>query len=82
MTAPVTDLLQFDDLLSPAQRAVRDRVRAYMEEVVKPAINDYWERGEIALDLAQGLRDLTIVGGTQNGYGCAGLDCVSDGLVK
>jgi len=82
MTAPVNDLFQFEDLLSPAQRAVRDSVRNYMECVVKPGINEYWERGEIALDLALGLRDLPIVGGTQEGYGCAGLDCVSDGLVK
>ena len=82
MTPPVTDPFQFDDLLTPAQRALRDQVRAYMETVVKPAINDYWERAEIALPLALGLRDFPIVGGTQRGYGCAGLDCVSDGLVK
>ena len=82
MTTPVLDLFRFDDLLTPAQRELRDQVRKYMEVVVKPAINDYWERGEIALDLALGLRDLPIVGGTQRGYDCAGLDCVSDGLVK
>ncbi len=82
MTPPVTDPFQFDDLLTPAQRALRDQVRAYMETVVKPAINDYWERAEIALPLALGLRDFPIVGGTQRGYGCAALDNVSDGLVK
>ena len=82
MTAPVTDLFRFEDLLSPVQRAVRERVREYMERVVRPAINEYWERGEIALDLALGLRELGIAGGTMEGYGCAGLDCVSDGLVK
>ena len=82
MTTPQTDPFQFDGLLTPAQRALRDQVRDYMETVVRPAINDYWERGEIALELALGLRDLPIVGGTQRGYGCAGLDCVSDGLVK
>ena len=72
MTTPVLDLFRFDDLLTPAQRELRDQVRKYMEVVVKPAINDYWERGEIALDLALGLRDLPIVGGTQRGYDCAG----------
>lgn len=82
MTPPVTDPFQFDDLLSPAQRGLRDNVRAYMETVVKPAINDYWERGEIALDLALGLGNLPIVGGPLRGHGCAGLDSLSDGLVK
>ena len=82
MTTPITDPFQFDELLTPAQRALRDQVREYMERVVRPAINDYWERGEIALALALGLRDLPIVGGTQRGYGCAELDCLSDGLVK
>ena len=82
MMTPVLDLFQFDDLLTPAQKELRDKVRMYMENVVKPRINDYWERGEIALELALGLRELPIVGGTQKGYGCAGLDNVSDGLVK
>ena len=82
MTTPITDPFKFDELLTPAQRALRDQVREYMERVVRPAINDYWERGEIALELALGLRDLPIVGGTQRGYGCAELDCLSDGLVK
>lgn len=82
MSTPVTDPFLFDDLLTPAQRTLRDQVREYMEGVVKPAINSYWEKGEIALDLALGLRDLPIVGGTLKGYGCAGLDSVSSGLVK
>lgn len=82
MTPPITDPFQFDDLLTDAQRGLRDRVRGYMESVVRPAINDYWERAEMALDLALGLRDLAVVGGTLRGRGCAGLDNVSDGLVK
>ena len=67
MTTPITDPFQFDELLTPAQRALRDQVREYMERVVRPAINDYWERGEIALELALGLRDLPIVGAERSG---------------
>ena len=36
MTTPLTDPFQFDDLLTPAQRALRDLVREYMERVVRP----------------------------------------------
>lgn len=82
MPTPVTDPFKFEELLTDSQRALRDQVREYMEGAVRPAINEYWEKGELALDLALGLRELPIVGGTQEGYGCAGLDCVSDGLVK
>ena len=82
MTTPNVDLFDFDGLLTPQQRALRDQVRDYMETLVKPAINDYWERAEIALDLALGLGELPIMGGTMGVHGCAGLDSVSDGLVK
>ena len=83
MTTPLTDPFQFDDLLTPCSaHAARSGARITWRRSSGPAINDYWERGEIALELALGLRDLPIVGGTQRGYGCAGLDCLSDGLVK
>ncbi|MDE0183336.1 MAG: acyl-CoA dehydrogenase family protein [Caldilineaceae bacterium] len=82
MSALSSDPFNFDDLFTPEQRALRDQVRDYMETAVKPAINNYWERAEIALDLALGLKELPIIGGTLQGHGCAGLDSVSDGLVK
>ncbi len=84
MPTPDFDPFRFDDLLTPAQRRLRDQVREYMESVVRPAINDYWERAEMARDLALGLGKLPIpiIGGTLTGYGCAGLDNVSSGLVK
>ena len=82
MSAPLYDPFDFDGLLTPEQRALRGQVREYMETAVKPAINEYWERAEIALDLALGLGNLPIIGGTMQGHGCAGLDSVSDGLVK
>ena len=83
MTTPVLDLFQF-----------RRPADTCPEQTSRPGAGSTWRsssslqstttgnRGEIALDLALGLRDLPIVGGTQRGYGCAGLDCLSDGLVK
>ncbi len=82
MNSPNTDPFDFNGLLTQQQRDLREQVREYMETVVRPAINDYWERAEIALDLALGLGKLPIVGGTMGVNGCAGLDSVSDGLVK
>jgi glutaryl-CoA dehydrogenase len=52
-----------------------------MESTVLPAINGYWERAEFPKDLATGLRELDIIGGPIRGYGCPGLDPLSEGLV-
>ena len=45
LATPITDPFNFDDLLASAQRALRQQMRHYMETVVRPAINEYWERG-------------------------------------
>ena len=75
------DFYQLDNLLTGEQRALRDQVRAYAENVVWPNINPYWERAEFPYDIALGLKDLPIMGGPLRGYGCAGLDPLTYGLV-
>lgn len=80
-TMPEYDFFQIDALLTEPQRALRDRVRDYVARVVWPNINPYWERAEFPHELARGLVNLGILGGQVQGYGCAGLDALSDGLV-
>ena len=75
------DFYQFDETLTPDQRQVRDRVRVYVDQCIKPAIAGYWERAEFPRELANGLRGLGIMGGVLQGHGCAGLDALSAGLV-
>jgi glutaryl-CoA dehydrogenase len=77
------DFYKLDALLTPHQRAVRDQVREYVENVVLPHINPYWERGEFAYEIAMRLKELpiSIMGGVLRGYGCAGLDPLEVGLV-
>ena len=75
------DFYRLDSLLTDQQREVRDTVRAYVETKVKPYINPYWEKGEFPYEMALGLKELPIVGGSIEGYGCAGLDLLSAGLV-
>lgn len=76
------DLFRLDNFLTDEQRAVRDRVRHYVETVIRPNINPYWEKAEWPRDLAMGLKDLGIIGGVIRGYGSAGLDPLVMGLVK
>ncbi|MBX3065305.1 MAG: acyl-CoA dehydrogenase family protein [Anaerolineae bacterium] len=85
-TAPTklesTDYYHMDDLLTDQEREVRYRVREFMMNEVEPIINDYWERGEMPMELLPKLRALGITGGPIPGYGCPGLSSVSMGLIS
>ena len=45
------DFYDIADWLTPAERDQQLVVRAFMEEEVRPIINDYWERGEFPMEL-------------------------------
>ncbi len=56
---PVTlDFFQMAELLTEEQRAVQGRVQAFMEEAVRPIINDYWQREETPREIIPKLREL------------------------
>ncbi len=76
-----TDYYLLDELLTDEERAVRDRVRAFVDREVLPVINGYWERGELPFELIPKLAELNLAGGAIKGYGCPGLSVVADGLV-
>ena len=79
--APATDFYLVDELLTPAERRVRDRVGAFCDRDVIPMINDYWEEAEFPFELIPKLARLGIAGGTTKGYGCPGLSPMASGLV-
>ena len=76
-----TDFYLLDELLTDEARAVRDRVRAFVDADLLPVINDYWERAEFPFELVPKLAALGVVGGTIEGYGCPGLSPLAAGLV-
>ena len=82
MTTSGFDFYKLDDHLTGQQRRLRVRLRAYVEEVVWPNINPYWERGEFPREIFMRLKELPVIGGMLQGYGCAGLDPLSSGLVS
>jgi len=75
------DFYRFDDQLSEKHRNLRDRVRAWVNEVVLPDINSYWDRAEFPQALAMRLKELPIIGGNIAEHGGAGLDFMEMGLV-
>ena len=78
MTSP--DYYLLDDLLTDEAKAVRSRVRAFVESDVLPVINDYWDRAEFPWPLVPKLAGLGIVGSTIEGYGCPGLSRLAAGI--
>jgi glutaryl-CoA dehydrogenase len=58
------DLYQMQDLLSDDERAVVDRVRAFLRAEVVPIANDCWARAEFPHHLVKGYADLGIAGHT------------------
>jgi len=76
-----TDYYLLDDLLTDDARAVRERVRAFVESDLLPVINDYWDRAEFPWPLVPKLAALGVVGGSIEGYGCPGLSPLAAGMV-
>jgi glutaryl-CoA dehydrogenase len=77
-----TELYHLDDMLPEQDRAVKDRVRAWCDKEVVPHANARWEAAESMTDLLPGIVELDIAGGTTEGYGCAGLSPLANGLVS
>ena len=75
------DYYRLDETLSEAERAIRDRVRAFADREVLPIINDYWERAEFPFELVPKLAELGIAGTSIEGYGCPGMSRLGAGIV-
>jgi glutaryl-CoA dehydrogenase len=78
---PSSDYYLMDELLTDEARAVRDRVRAFVEHDVLPIINGYWDRADFPFELVPKIAQLGIIGTTIEGYGCPGLSRLAAGMV-
>jgi glutaryl-CoA dehydrogenase len=74
------DFLKMDTFIMDQQREIRDQVREFVQRVVLPNINPYWERAEFPREIAMQMKDLPIIGGMIRGFGSAGLDPLAMGL--
>ncbi|KAL1153682.1 hypothetical protein V6Z11_A09G192600 [Gossypium hirsutum] len=75
-----SDYYQFDDLLSPEERALRKKVRECMAKEVAPIMAEYWEKAEFPFQIVPKLGALRISGGTIKGYGCPGLSLTGSAI--
>lgn len=75
------DFFHLDRFLMEKHITLRDQVRDFMQTVVRPNINPYWDRAEFPRELAMQVKNLPIMGGILRGWECAGLDPMEVGLV-
>jgi glutaryl-CoA dehydrogenase len=79
--ASPTDFFASESVLTGDERAIRDRVRAFADERLRPLARQAWESGEFPISLLPELAALDVVGGMVGGYGCPTLSSVAFGLV-
>jgi glutaryl-CoA dehydrogenase len=75
------DPLLLDDLLTEEERLVRDSARAFAQETLMPRVKLAFREERVDRALLPELGQLGFLGATIEGYGCAGANAVSYGLV-
>src|SRR5215217_5470214 len=76
------DFYDIDSVLSEEERAVRDAVRAFVDDKVLPIIGDAYVEGRFPRELIPEMAELGVFGANlPEEYGCAGLNNVAYGLI-
>jgi glutaryl-CoA dehydrogenase len=79
-TGDLSDLVSFDTLLSGEELALRARVRAFVQEEIKPNIAKWYEEARFPLEIVPEFARLGLLGMHLKGYGCGGRTAVDYGL--
>ncbi len=75
------DLYDIDSELQEEERMVRDSVARFVDDRVLPVIRECFEKHTFPKDLIPEVAQLGLLGSSIDGYGCAGLNGVSYGLI-
>ncbi len=80
-TLDPSDLINFDSLLSAEELALRDNVRGFVKEHIKPNIAQWYNDAVFPLDIVPEMAKLGLLGmHLHQGYGCAGRSAVEYGI--
>jgi glutaryl-CoA dehydrogenase len=80
MTDLATDYLGLDALLSAEELAWRDKVRAFVDDRIRPNIKDWYEKAVFPAEIVPEMGRLGLLGTHLSGYGCPGRSAVEYGL--
>jgi glutaryl-CoA dehydrogenase len=75
------DIFKFEDQLSEEERMIRDNVRDYCQKSLMPRILESNRNEIFHPEIFKEMGELGILGATIKGYGCAGINYVSYGLI-
>ena len=75
------DPFLLDDQLNEEERMVRDTAYAYSQEKLQPRVREAFEKEHTDIAIFREMGELGLLGCTIDGYGCAGLNYVSYGLI-
>ncbi len=75
-----TDFLGLDALLTDEELKVREEVRSFVHEKIKPNIREWWEKAVFPQEIVPEMGERGLLGMHLKGYGCAGKSAVSYGL--
>lgn len=67
--------------LSPEQRKLQLKVRNFMEDEVRPLVNDYWSLGKFPMEIIPKFAKLNLAGIPYKGYGCPNLPFLMEGII-
>src|ERR671917_1360735 len=74
------DLLNIDAHLSEGERGLRERIRSFVQERIKPNIEGWFDRAVFPREIVPEFAELGLLGMHLSGYGCAGRSAVEYGL--
>jgi glutaryl-CoA dehydrogenase len=74
------DYLDLDSLLSAEELALRERVRGFVDERIRPNIAGWYEAAHFPREIAPELGELGLLGMHLDGYGCPARSAVEYGL--
>ncbi|VXB71060.1 Putative glutaryl-CoA dehydrogenase [Arthrobacter sp. 9AX] len=80
MTPDPSDVLALDSLLTADELALREKVRDFTDQRIRPDIARWYDAAVFPLELAPELGGLGVLGMHLKGYGCPGRTAVEYGL--
>ncbi len=75
------DFYNISHTLNADERALQLKVRAFMEEEVRPIANEYWLKGEFPHELIPKVAELDICGVTYEGFSNPARSCLIEGVL-
>ena len=75
------DLYDIESLLTEEELMIKDSVARFVDERAIPIIAGYFDDAEFPSELVPEIAEMGLLGSSLEGYGCAGLNAVSYGLI-